>query len=188
MGRPHIRDTTFLPRCSAAHGGAGGHALPQPGRDRPPGRQDPSGLPGAGVRRRLRRLRIGELAPRRRSRVDFATGIVDMAETGQRAEGQAGRRTTQDQGKPAQGQPAARGHGGAGRPPAAPGRPTDQVFKARGGGQLRISTSAATPGGPRWPSYPRPSAYGFPEADTALRAWLDAMFRGATEHRRNAVG
>jgi hypothetical protein len=28
---------------------------------------------------------------------------------------------------------------------------------------------------------------GFPEADTALRARLDSLFRAATEHRRNAV-
>jgi integrase len=27
----------------------------------------------------------------------------------------------------------------------------------------------------------------FPEADTALRARLDSLFRGATEHRRNTV-
>jgi len=27
----------------------------------------------------------------------------------------------------------------------------------------------------------------FPEADTALRAGLDLLFRGATEHRRNTV-
>jgi hypothetical protein len=27
----------------------------------------------------------------------------------------------------------------------------------------------------------------FPEADTALRARLDSLFRAATEHRRNTV-
>jgi integrase len=109
----------------------------------------------------------------------------------------------------------------------APGRPTDQVFNAQGGGQLRISNfrrniwrpavADANLGGPAHPR-PRHTAvalwiaagaspkevaaraghtsvsfvldrYGhlFPEADTALRARLDTLFRGATEHRRNTV-
>jgi integrase len=188
MGRHHIRDTTFLPRCSAAQGGAGGDALPQPGRDRPPGRQDPSGLPGAGVRRRLRRLRIGELAALRRSRVDFATGIVDVAET-----------VNELKGKLVVGPPKTRASRRKVSLPLGVMEELADHLRRRAGPPIRYSrrgvaassaspTSAARSGGPRWPSYPRPSAYGFPEADTALRAWLDAMVRGATEHRRNAVG
>ena len=109
----------------------------------------------------------------------------------------------------------------------APGRPTDQVFKARGGGQLRISNfrckiwrpavAEANLVGLRihdlrhtavalWiaaGASPKEVAaraghtsvsfvldrYGhlFPEADTALRARLDAMFRASTEQRRNTV-
>jgi hypothetical protein len=109
----------------------------------------------------------------------------------------------------------------------APGRPTDQVFKALGGGQLRISNfrckiwrpavADANLAGLRihdlrhmavalWiaaGASPKEVAaraghtsvsfvldrYGhlFPEADTALRARLDLLFRGATEQRRNTV-
>jgi integrase len=107
------------------------------------------------------------------------------------------------------------------------GRPTDQVFKAQGGGQLRISNfrrniwrpavADANLTGLRihdlrhtavalWiaaGASPKEVAaraghtsvsfvldrYGhlFPEADTALRARLDSLFRAATEHRRNTV-
>ena len=172
-------------------------------------------------------LRIGELATLRRSRIDFAAGIVDVAET-----------INELKGKLVVGPPKTRASRRKVSLPLgvmeelavhlrAPGRPTDQVFKARGGGQLRISNfrckiwrlavAEANLVGLRihdlrhtavalWiaaGASPKEVAaraghtsvsfvldrYGhlFPEADTALRARLDAMFRASTEQRRNTV-
>jgi integrase len=84
-------------------------------------------------------LRIGELAALRHSRVDFAAGIVDVAET-----------VNELKGKLVVGPPKTRASRRKVSLPLgvmeeladhlrALGRPTDQVFKARGGGQLRIS-------------------------------------------------
>jgi len=170
-------------------------------------------------------LRIGELAALRRSRVDFDAGTVDVVETMNELKGTL-----------TVGPPKTRASRRRVSLPAgvmeelavhlrAPGRPTDQVFKARGGGYLRVSnfrqhiwrpaTVEANLAGLRihdlrhtavalWiaaGAFPKEVAaraghtsvsfvldrYGhlFPEADTALRARLDDLFRGATEHRRN---
>jgi len=84
-------------------------------------------------------LRIGELAALRRSRVDFAAGTVDVAET-----------VNELKGKLVVGPPKTKASRRKVSLPLgvmeeladhlrAPGRPTDQVFKAQGGGQLRIS-------------------------------------------------
>ena len=172
-------------------------------------------------------LRIGELAAPRRFRVDFAAGTVDVAET-----------VNELKGKLVVGPPKTRASRRKVSLPLGvmeeladhlrvPGRPTDQVFKGQGGGQLRISNfrrniwrpavAEANLTGLRihdlrhtavalWiaaGASPKEVAaraghtsvsfvldrYGhlFPEADTALRARLDSLFRGATEHRRNTV-
>jgi integrase len=172
-------------------------------------------------------LRIGELAALRRSRVDFTAGTVDVAET-----------VNELKGKLVVGPPKTRASRRKVSLPLgvmeelavhlrAPGRPTDQVFKAQEGGQLRISNfrrniwrpavADANLAGLRihdlrhtavalWiaaGASPKEVAaraghtsvsfvldrYGhlFPEADTALRARLDGLFRAATEHRRNTV-
>jgi integrase len=67
--------------------------------------------------------RIGELAALRRSRVELDAGVVDVAETTNELKGQARVRAAEDQGEPAQGQPAGRRGGRAGRAAAAPGPP-----------------------------------------------------------------
>jgi hypothetical protein len=87
----------------------------------------------------------------------------------------------------------------------APGRPTDQVFKAQGDRpashlQLpphiwRPAVADANLTGLRIHDLRHTSVsfvldrYGdlFPEADTALRARLDSLFRAATEQRRNTA-
>ena len=172
-------------------------------------------------------LRIGELAALRRSRVDLDAGIVDVAET-----------MNELKGKLAVGPPKTKAsRRKVSLPPGVveelaehlrhPGRPTDFVFRAPGGGTLRTSNFrrnfwrpailAANLDGLRihdlrhtavalWiaaGASPKEVAqraghtsvsfvldrYGhlFPEADTALRAHLDELFRAATEHGRNTV-
>jgi hypothetical protein len=93
-------------------------------------------------------LRIGELAGLRRSRIDLDAGVVDVAET-----------VNELKGRLAIGPPKTK----ASRRKVSllpgvveelaehlrhPGRPTDFVFRARGGQVLRVSNSAATSGGP----------------------------------------
>jgi integrase len=84
-------------------------------------------------------LRIGELAALRRSRVDLAAGIVDVAET-----------TIELKGRVAFGPPKTKASRRKVSLPAsvveelaehlrAPGRPTDFVFRAPGGATLRVS-------------------------------------------------
>jgi integrase len=164
-------------------------------------------------------LRIGELAALRRSRVDFAAGTVDVAET-----------VNELKGKLVVGPPKTKASRRKVSLPLgvmeeladhlrAPGRPTDQVFKAQGDRpashlQLpphiwRPAVADANLAGLRihdlrhtavalWiaaGASPKEVAaraghtsvsfvldrYGhlFPEADTALRARLDSLFRGA---------
>jgi integrase len=173
-------------------------------------------------------LRIGELAALRRSRVDLDAGTVDVVET-----------ISELKGKLVIGPPKTRASRRKVSLPAgvvselavhlhAPGRPTDNVFKAPGGQVLRVSnfhvnfsrpaTVAANLPGlcihdlrhtavALWiaaGASPKEIAaraghtsvsflldrYGhlFPEADTALRARLDALFREATtEQGRNTT-
>ena len=173
-------------------------------------------------------LRIGEVAALRRSRVDLAAGIVDVAET-----------VNELKGRLAIGPPKTKASRRKVSLPAGvveelaehlryPGRPTDFVFRARGGQVLRVSNFrqkiwrpavvAVNLDGLRihdlrhtavalWiaaGASPKEVAqraghtsvsfvldrYGhlFPQADTALRARLDELFRAATEHRRNTAG
>jgi integrase len=83
-------------------------------------------------------LRIGELAALRRSRVDFAAGTVDVAETVNEL------KASWSSGRPRPGRAGARS---ACRPGSwrswpttwAPGRLTDQCSRPRAAGQLRIS-------------------------------------------------
>jgi hypothetical protein len=106
-----------------------------PRRDRRPARGHSCPLPGAGVRGRLRRLRIGGLAGFRPSRVDLLAGAVTMAET-----------LTEVKGKLIAGPSKTRaGRRTVGLPPfvvrelethlAAAQRPGSHVFTAAGGGR-----------------------------------------------------
>jgi integrase len=172
-------------------------------------------------------LRIGELAALRRSRVDLDAGIGDVAET-----------VNELKGRLALGPPKTKASRRKVSLPESvmeelaehlrsPGRPTDFVFRARGGQVLRVSNFrqniwrpaviAVNLDGLRindlrhtavvlWiaaGASPKEVAqraghtsvsfvldrYGhlFPEADTALRARLDGLFRAVTEHRRNTA-
>ena len=157
-------------------------------------------------------LRIGELAALRRSRVDFADGIVDVAET-----------VNELKGKLVVGPPKTRssrrkvslplgGHGGAGRPSAGAGaahrsglqgsgrRPAPHLNFRRNIWRTAVAdanlaglrihdlwhTAVAARAGHTSVSFVL-DRYGhlFSEADTALRARLDSLLRASTEHRRN---